>query len=65
MRITRLLSALCLLGSAACARTDILVPEMEPAPQLATEAASAEEPTPGPVVELESCFIITVVEVVD
>lgn len=66
MRITRLPSALCLLGSAACARAEILAPETVPAAQLTAEAASsAEEPSLGSVVELESCMRIEVVEAVD
>lgn len=66
MRITRLLSALCLLGFGACARTDILAPETAPAARLTAEAASGvEEAAPGPVVELESCVRIEIVEVVD
>lgn len=66
MRITRLLSALCLLGSAACARAEILAPEAVPAAPLTAEAASgAGEPSAGPVVVLESCLRIEVLEVVD
>jgi hypothetical protein len=66
MRITRLLSALCLLGSAACARAEILAPETVPAAELTAEAASAAaESTPEPAVGLESCLRIEILEVVD
>ena len=63
MRITRLLPALCLLGSTACVRAEILAPEVEPAADAQAVAPDAEMLVPEPAAELENCIRIEVVQV--
>lgn len=63
MRTRLLLPALCLLGATACVDPQILTPETAPAADAHAAATDVEESGLGPVVELENCIRIEIVQV--